>query len=383
MPDSHMDYESGKKLNLFQNIKDAIHDEVNNPDFSPTHKILEEPESEQKICSWEHSESQSQSEEEEEEEIAHFDNDKVNFMVKLYDQRRAAGIKPALGYQFKPNVDIFEVDSENPCDNIAGNKPEQCMTSRVSNLDEIQNEAEIKSVSDSMLTNEGSSSIDPDSEEIEEFEMLAEEKNGEIINPEKLINAGADNCHNRSLQPDNPKHNQETMDLHSLEKKELYTENLGKQENTTQVGEHGKMLININVPTGNSEESKSKRSRNPSKDNIDGIHKRQPELFESIEVDIDDSALTPVYSDSEEDEKLPPTPTSSPDEKRLSGKLIDPVHVRKEEILLDDPYQMGNLPKVTKKYAEDKASKKEYQMEAIVLHGDIDPILYEDSESSE
>jgi len=49
-------------------------------------------------------------------------HDRLNFLLKLYDQRRAVGISPAMGFKYSPNVDIFEVDSDKPAEEIPVDK---------------------------------------------------------------------------------------------------------------------------------------------------------------------------------------------------------------------------------------------------------------------
>jgi hypothetical protein len=79
-----------------------------------------------------------------EEKTNNFDNKKLKFLFKLYDQRRAAGIKPAMNYKYKSNLDIFENDSNHPCKEIESKDPQYSILVNGKNIDESDDSSDEK-----------------------------------------------------------------------------------------------------------------------------------------------------------------------------------------------------------------------------------------------
>jgi hypothetical protein len=391
MPESHGDNEGGK-LNIFHSIKDGIQDEIDHKLLDSSNKIPEDPEI--LISPWENDEKSK--------EDLFFENDKINFLFKLYDQRRAAGIKPAMGFKFKPNVDIFDADSDHPFEDLEILKPHVNVPREAMEFGDINYEEWDKSVSDSLFTNEGSSSLDPDSEEIEEFERMAregkEEKERQKIWTEDLLTKYAKIFKRDKLNPGKPEHNIEVIEYEGQVDRELYSDNSPTNKRTTILKK--KLLtkgnkkfpkfvkrVEISLPnTMRGKEENPVRSRNPKESDIETLKKRQPELFERIDLNEDNEKLSPRFK---KDYEVPVTPTSSPVNRMIPVKAkvhVDKLSPPKSLTVFkedqEDPYLLSKIKNTTNKVWPEKV-KKEYLKEAIALRGDVDPFIYEDSESSE
>lgn len=391
MPESHGENEGGK-LNIFHSIKEEIQDEIEHKNLDSSTKVPEEKEIE--ISPWENDEKPK-------DDLC-FENDKINFLFKLYDQRRAAGIKPAMGFKFRPNVDIFDADSDNPFEDLQCLKPEVNVPREAMELGDINYEEWDKSVSDSLFTNEGSSSVDPDSEEIEEFEQMAKEgekeKENQRIRTEDLLTKYAKILKRDGLKPGKPEHNIEVIEYEGQIDRELFCDNSPTHKRTTILKKklltHGnkkfpKFVKRVEISLPNTKKNKDEnpaRSRNPKEDDIESLKKHQPKLFERIEMNEDMERLSPRFKKEHE---VPVTPTSSPVNRMMPmtakvhvDKLSPPVksNVFKEDE--EDPYLLSGIKNTTHKVFPQKV-KKEYLKEAIALRGDVDPFIYEDSDSSE
>lgn len=247
MPESNVDYESGKKLNVFASIKDMINDEIETHEKVPE-IIIEE--SERKIgASSDDSVSDEELEEIQQVDSPHpdFSNKKLDFLFNLYDQRRACGIKPAMDYKFRPNMDIFDVDSDNPVDEPT-TEPKVTVNKRALNVGDTRFRRVISNRDNAMTDDINSmkvewgdgSSEDPDSDEIDEFEgyFKHDERFSGCLRSQpnkaqKIHNSNMRKLPEEGLRPGRPEHNHEVFEYEGQAEKESYNENSPTEKKTS------------------------------------------------------------------------------------------------------------------------------------------------------
>lgn len=213
-----------ENLNMFQSLKRLINEQIDNKQ-QVYPEIPESPEIR-------HSNSgESVSSEEKKND---FESKKLDFLFKLYDQRRAAGIKPAMEYEYNPNFDILECNSDHPCEEIVCENPPYLVLINGENIDEnIDSSSDEKirlDTPNSMNVEVNSCCSNPDKEDIKAFledSSLKEKqedfipKHGENFNTKFKMN---EMIHNGYLTPTNTSHNKETIEYEDQDAKEAYKE---------------------------------------------------------------------------------------------------------------------------------------------------------------
>lgn len=390
--------ESGK-MNIFHSIKEIINDEMEHEIGKVPPKIDENHELRRDTTPSEGSVS------DEEEGRTKFHNEKLDFLFKLYDQRRAAGIKPAMEYKFRPNLDIFDVDSDNPAEEVTTEEKPISLHKEAINVDEDEfkeivelNDKPVNADIDSMQVEyDDLSSEDPDTEEIEKFEdvFLKDEKYSDSLpmtknTPQRRLNDG--------LRPGKPEHNKEVYEYEDQKARENYDDsspidkrtsilnfkkkNPEKRHGSTRVitEDYHKKKIEVFMPMSPSELNRAQgrdpeTGKNLSRNNIETLRRRQPELFETIDPDRNQEKFHPdadekkLEEDVDTDYEVPRTPNTTPVmSKRPSGN--------------DDPYEETEVMTHTRKRHRHH-EKKHVRENAVFVNPEEDPYIPDDDLSSE